>query len=136
MFVRLAALAAGQISSLILQPDTATATEDQIKSYLARPSTAGEVFGGFDANQDGTVTPAEIFSFAAHNTGPAAANPTLLGGFLAAVEAEMAFGAGNEHMIVVPGVRLSDLPQPYCSNGDVNVQPCLIFPAPAVTAAH
>jgi len=41
MFVRLAALAAGQISSLILQPDTATATEDQIKSYLARPSTAG-----------------------------------------------------------------------------------------------
>jgi prepilin-type N-terminal cleavage/methylation domain-containing protein len=136
MYVRLAALSAREISSLILQPGTAAATEDQIKSYLARPSAAGEVFGGFDANQDGTVTPAEIFSFAAHSTGPAAANPTLLGGFLAAVEAEMAFGAGNEHVPLVPGVRLSDLPQPYCSNGDANVQPCQIFAGPAVTQVH
>ena len=86
MLLRLAALAANEIANLILGPDAAAATEDQV-SFLAHPSTVAEVFNGLDVNHGGIVTPAEIFSFAAAGTGPVAApTPTLLGGFLAAVK--------------------------------------------------
>jgi len=131
MFLRLAALAAGEISSLILGPDTADATEDQVKNYLARPPVGGEVFGGFDVNHDGIVTPAEIFSFAANGTSPAVTpNATLLGPFLAAVRSEMALGVGNEHISSLPGVKPAELPTLYCSASSGNGPPCLIFPDP------
>jgi hypothetical protein len=49
------------------------------------------------------------------------------------VEAEMAFGAGNEHIASLPGVKLSDLPRRYCSQEENDVgPPCLIFPDPEV----
>jgi prepilin-type N-terminal cleavage/methylation domain-containing protein len=130
MFLRLASLAANQIANLILGPDAAAVTEDQVKGFLAQPSTLGEVFNGFDANHDGMVTPAEIFSFAAADTSPSAApTSTLLGGFLAAVKGEMALGAGNEHISSLPGVKLPGLPQQYCSQTKNNGSPpCLVFP--------
>lgn len=130
MFLRLAALAANEIANLILGPDATAVTDDQVKSFLAQPSTVVEVFNGFDPNHDGIVTPAEIFSFAAARTSPfAAPTPTLLGGFLAAVKGEMALGAGNEHISSIPGVKLPDLPQRYCSQAANNGSPpCLVFP--------
>jgi prepilin-type N-terminal cleavage/methylation domain-containing protein len=133
MFLRLAALAANEIANLFLGPDTAAATEDQVKSFLAQPSTVVDVFNGLDVNHDGIVTPAEIFSFAAAGTSPAAPAPTLLGGFLAAVKVEMALGAGNEHISSLPGVKLPALPQRYCSQGENDSSPpCMVFPDPEV----
>jgi prepilin-type N-terminal cleavage/methylation domain-containing protein len=130
MFLRLAALAANEIANLILGPDATAVTEDQVKSFLAQPSTVVEVFNGFDPNHDGIVTPAEIFSFAAAGTCLSVApTATLLGGFLTAVKGEMALGAGNEHISSIPGVKLSDLPQRYCSQAENNGSPpCLVFP--------
>jgi prepilin-type N-terminal cleavage/methylation domain-containing protein len=129
MFLRLAALAAGEMANLILGPDAAAITEDQVKNFLAQPSTLIEVFNGLDQNHDGIVTPAEIFAFSAPGASPAAAPPTLLGGFLAAVKDEMALGAGNEHLSAVPGISIPDLPQQYCSQGQNSSSPqCLVFP--------
>jgi prepilin-type N-terminal cleavage/methylation domain-containing protein len=134
MFLRLAALAAGQIADLILDPATPAATEDQIKRALARPSAIGDVFNAFDTSHDGTVTLAEIFSFASSATAPGAFPAPLLGTFLDKVETEMALGAGNEHIASLPGVKLMDLPQLYCSP-DEGV-PCLIFPDPEAPKQH
>lgn len=136
MYLRLAALAANQIVNFISEPGTAVATGDQIKSYLAQPSTVVDVFDGLDVNHEGTVTPAKIFSFAASGTSPAAtdATPTVLGPFLTAVKVEMALGAGNEHISTLPGIRLLDLPQRYCSQaGNDGNPPCTVFPDPETT---
>jgi hypothetical protein len=104
----------------------------KVKSFLARPSMVVDVFNGFDANHDGIVTSAEIFSFGAAGTSLSAASaPTLLGGFLAAVKVEMALGAGNENISSLPGVKLADLPQRYCTPApNEGNPPCLVLPDP------
>src|SRR5260370_12270230 len=112
MWLRLAVLGAGKISNVILGPDAAAATEEQVKDYLSRHSSVSDVFNGFDVNHDGSLTPAEILSFA-HSEG--LVSNTALRAFLGAVQAELAFGAGNEHVSSLPGIRLSDLPNRSCS---------------------
>lgn len=133
MYVRLASLAAGEISNQVLGPDVAAATEAQIRSYLAQPSTLTAVFAGFDVNRDGAVTPGEIFSFAAAGTNPTP-NTTVLGPFLAAVKSEMALGAANEHVALLPGVTLAVLPTQYCSTIPTSGRACSIFPDPEAPA--
>jgi prepilin-type N-terminal cleavage/methylation domain-containing protein len=135
MLLRLAALAAGEISNVILAPDSAATTEDEIKAYLAQGSTVREVFDGFDRNHDRTVTFSEIFP-------PTAPELAVVGGplsnFLPAVQRELALGAGNEHVGSLPGIRLNNLePQLLCGgdNGHGQAQgqesgKCSIFPDP------
>lgn len=139
MFLRLAALAGGEIANQILGPGAAAVTGSQVKNFLAQPSTVVEVFNGLDVNHDGAATPAEIFSFATEGTSPGSSSPTptRLGGFLAAVKAEMALGAGNEHISSLPGVTLSDLPRQYCAQGEnVGIPPCSVFPDPEILPQH
>jgi hypothetical protein len=53
--------------------------------------------------------------------------------FLRAVEQELALGAGNEHIISLPGITRSAVPQHYCSEGaehDEHACSCRIFPDP------
>ena len=53
------------------------------------------------------------------------------------VEREMAWGAANEHVTSLPGVRSSDLPQGYCSRReDVDSPLCSIFPDPEAQHKH
>lgn len=60
------------------------------------------VFHTLDANQDGSVTPAEILAYDQNPKDP-------LGNFLGFVGTTMQFGAGNEDVATLPGVRLSDI---------------------------
>jgi hypothetical protein len=133
MFLRIGALAAAQISNFILAPDSAATTEDEIKSYLARRTTVGEVFDGFDTNHNGAVGLTEIFppvNPEAVNLGGALSN------FLPAVQRELALGAGNEHIGNLPGVTLRSLGGKSLCNGDgqedgqSNSGKCSIFPDP------
>ncbi len=132
MFLRIAALAAGAVSNVLLQSDAPAATEGEIKAYLARRSTIEEVFDRFDTNHDGIVTFSKIF----HQREPriAESGGTDLSRFLLAVENELALGAGNEHVLSLPGIRRSALPQHYCSHEmedqEEEERPCSVFPDP------
>jgi hypothetical protein len=132
MFLRIAALAAGTLSNLLLHPQAPAATEDEIKAYLARRSTVDEVFARFDTNHDGIVTFNGIFGRSETPTGDAVG--AQLSGLLRAVEQELALGAGNEHLLSLPGIRRSALPQHYCSeegeHEDEDARSCRIFPDP------
>ncbi|MBI3680300.1 MAG: type II secretion system protein [Acidobacteria bacterium] len=134
MMLRIAALGAAQVAFLILGPDAPPANESAIKSYLARRSTVPEVFNRFDLNGDGRVALIEIFV-------PAVPGPTVgiaavsNGNLLAAISAEMALGAGKEHLELIPGVRPQDVPWRLCGgNGehddDSANRDCVIFPDP------
>ena len=118
MWLRLAALGTSKISNVIQGQDAAAATEEKVKDYLTRQSTISDVYSGFDVNHDGSVTPAEIVSFA-HSDGLFNnSGNTALGAFLSALQAEMAVGAGNERLRNLPGVSLRDLPHRHCSPGE------------------
>ncbi len=124
MFLRIAALAAGSLSNLILHPEAPAATDDDIRGYLARRTTVDEAFGRFDPNHEGIVTFNGIFGRRDSPGGDTVG--AALSGFLRAVEQELALGAGNEHILSLPGINRSDLPEQYCC-GDGS---CRIFPDP------
>ena len=132
MFLRIAALAADALSSLLLHPEAPAATGDGIKGYLARRTTVDEVFQRFDINRDGVVTFNGIF-FGGRDT-PGDILGVELSRFLQAVEQELALGTGNEHVISLPGIRRPALPERYCSEGgehkDEDARSCPIFPDP------
>lgn len=132
MFLRIAALAADAISSLLLHPEAPAPTEDEIKGRLAGRSTIDEVFQRFDTNHDGVVTFSEIFPVGRDTPGDILGAE--LSRFLQAVEQELALGAGNEHVLSLPGIRRSALPERYCSEGsehkDEDARSCPIFPDP------
>src|SRR5260370_15339833 len=92
MWLRLAALGAGKISNVILGPDAAAATEEQVKDYLSRPSAVRDDFNGVDVNHDGSLTPAEILSFA-HSEG--LVSNTALPPFLGPSTPERPFAPAN-----------------------------------------
>ena len=132
MFLRIAALAADALSSLLLHPEAPAATEDEIKGHLAGRTTVDEVFQRFDTNRDGVVTFNEIF--AGQREIPGDTLGAELSRFLQAVDQELALGAGNEHVLSLPGIRRSALPQRYCSeegeHKDEDARSCPIFPDP------
>jgi hypothetical protein len=132
MFLRIAALAADALSSLLLHPEAPAATEDEIKGHLAGRSTVDEVFQRFDTNHGGVVTLNGIFP--GRRDTPSDILGAELSRFLQAVEQELALGTGNEHVISLPGIRRSALPQRYCSEGskheDDDAPACPIFPDP------
>ena len=132
MFLRIAALAADALSSLLLHPEAPAATGDEIKGYLARRTTVDEVFQRFDTNRDGVVTFNGMF-LGGRDT-PGGILGAELSRFLQAVEQELALGTGNEHVISLPGIRRSALPDRYCSEGgehkDEDARSCPIFPDP------
>jgi hypothetical protein len=132
MFLRIAALAAGTISNLVLHPEAAAATEGEIKAYLARRSTVDEVFERFDPNHNGIVTFGKIFDRGETPAGDAVGAE--LSQFLLAVQRELALGIGNEHVFSLPGVGRSALAGHYCSEGaeheDEGERRCSIFPDP------
>jgi hypothetical protein len=132
MFLRIAALAAGAVSNVLLNSDAPAATEGEVKSYLARRSTVEEVFAQFDTNHDGIVTFSKIFQ--QRNPRIEDSGGTDLSRFLGAVENELALGAGNEHVLSLPGIRRSALPQHYCSHEmedqEEDGRPCSMFPDP------
>ena len=132
MFLRIAALAGGAVSNLLLHREAPGATEDEIKGYLAQPSIVDEVFARFDTNREGVVTFNGIFG---RSETPGDTLGAELSRFLRALEQELALGTGNEHVFSLPGIRRSALPQHYCSEGDEhddddNPRPCQIFPDP------
>src|SRR5262249_10161733 len=132
MFLRIAALAADALASLVLHPEAPATTGDEIKGHLARRTTVDEVFERFDTNHDGVVTFNRIFPGGRDTPGDILGAE--LSRFLQAVEQELALGIGNEHVISLPGVRRSALPQRYCSGGgkheDDDAPACAIFPDP------
>jgi prepilin-type N-terminal cleavage/methylation domain-containing protein len=131
MFLRIAALAAGAVSNVLLQPDAPAATEEEVKAHLAQRSTVQEVFDRFDTNHDGIVTFSKIFQQRGGQIEESGG--TDLSRFLLAVENELALGAGNEHVLSLPGVRRSALPQHYCSHemeDQEEGRPCSMFPDP------
>jgi hypothetical protein len=132
MFLRIAALAATTVSNLVLHPEAPVATESEIKGHLARGSTVDEVFATFDTNHDGTVTFSKIFTRG--EPIPGGALGAELSQFLLVVQRELALGAGNEHVLTLPGVPRSALPRHYCSEDgereDEHARFCPIFPDP------
>ncbi len=137
MFLRIAALGAGQISTFLLAPDSAAATENEIKAYLARRTSVGEVFDGFDRNHDGKVTFNEIFP-PLTGIGDTINTGGTLSSLLPAVQRELALGAGNEHIGNLPGITLRSLGGRSLCNGQGNddgrssFSNCSIFPDPGV----
>ena len=132
MFLRIAALAAGAVSNLVLHSEAPAATEGEIKAYLARRATVEEVFQEFDTNHDGIVTFSKIFNRREPRGDDSAG--AILSRLLGAVQNELELGAGNEHVPSLPGVRGSALPQRYCSqDSDDDLEdspPCPIVPDP------
>jgi hypothetical protein len=131
MFLRIAALGASQVASLILQFTDGTTPED-IRAYLGRRTTVAEVFHAFDLNNDGKVSLTEITQLAG---APATANSaSLFGNFFVLMSNEMALGAGGEKINTLPAVQFSQLGSDnICGNGqpgEGNQSPCAIFPEP------
>jgi prepilin-type N-terminal cleavage/methylation domain-containing protein len=127
MFLRIAALAAGTLSNLLLHPEAPAATEGDIKGYLARRTTVDEVFERFSTSREGIVTFNGIFGRRDSPGGDTVG--AQLSGLLRAVEQELALGAGNEHVLSLPGIRRSDAPESYCCP-DEDGRSCRIFPDP------
>jgi len=142
LFGRLAAIGASYAAQFIL--DFADGVNpDDIRAYLARGSTVPEVFQGFDFNKDGKVSPADIFPPGDVTTPAIVSTRAGLAGMFAALRAELALGAGNEHIDLLPGVSLGQIgPQNLCgrgNDGQGNGQtkaPCPIFPEPPPGAAE
>ena len=132
MFLRIAALGAGALSNLLLHPEAPAATDGDIRRYLARPTTVDEVSGRFDTTREGMVTFNGIFGRRDSPGGDTVS--AALSGFLLAVGQELALGAGNEHILSLPGIRRSAVPQHYCSeegeHEDEDARSCRIFPDP------
>jgi hypothetical protein len=79
-----------------------------LQAFLNDETTLPDTIRRLDADKDGKVTVDEVF----HAT--AAENPSLAG-FLAALRAEMAIGAGGEEIAKVPGTILGSLTRrPVC----------------------
>jgi prepilin-type N-terminal cleavage/methylation domain-containing protein len=131
MFTRIAAMGAVQVASQILQFQGYVSPED-IRTYLQRRSTAGEVFRALDLDGDGSVSPAEISRLGDGSVEPNPVNP--LGNFFDLVRREMAFGAGGERINALPAVQFQQLGSDrVCGNGqpgEGNQAPCPIFPEP------
>jgi len=135
MFLRLSALGAAQVASLILTPQQPSdspngVTPETIRRYLGRSSTVAETFHALDLNGDGKVSLAEILALGDPAAISAPAN--LFGNFFAALRSEMAIGAGENTSL--PAVQLPQLGKfGICGNGqpgEGNQAPCPIFPEP------
>jgi len=111
MLMRLAARGAFEAGAQVLG-STSGITAQEIRSYLASPSTVSNVFNGLDLDHDGQVDWGDF---------NAVSSASPLFPFIEQIKAEMAIGAFNEHVTSLPGVKLTDLPQNLCS------------PEPAVT---
>jgi len=127
MFLRIAAHGAGTLSNLLLHPEAPVTADDTIRGYLARRTTVDEVFARFDPNHERILTFNGIFGRRDSPGGDTVGAE--LSGFLRAVEQELALGAGNEHILSLPGIDQSDVPQQYCC-GDGDTTSCRIFPDP------
>jgi hypothetical protein len=133
MFLRIAALGAGQVANLILtEPSDSPAgvTPETIRDYLSRAATPGEVFQALDLNGDGKVSLAEILTLG--NPGTASNSVPFFGDFFVMMRKELGILPGENTLL--PAVQL---PPPgkfrLCGNGqsgEGNQAPCPIFPEP------
>jgi Tfp pilus assembly protein PilE len=98
MFTNIFVKGAEVVTDLLNAPDADPSAPSLVREFVRSPETVPQVFQTLDANGDEMVTPQEILN---SRTGP--------GGFIGFVEQEMAFGAGNEDVLLLPGVFLSDL---------------------------
>ena len=130
MFLRLASFGAIQVSLSILNFGGGVTPED-IRTNLSQPNTVHDVFAALDLNHDGMVSFSEILQVGNADTSNANSR---FGNFFSMLQAEMALGAGNEHVVNLPAVQLKDLgPDSVCSNGhpgEGNQAPCPLFPEP------
>jgi prepilin-type N-terminal cleavage/methylation domain-containing protein len=111
MFANIHALAGQAIGSLLVQrPDALPRLAETLQS---RESFL-DAFKRLDANGDGSVTLAEIFSFKGDNTGA-------LGELLPAVQKELRLGLGGENFQSIPGVTLAMLTKPSETRDDVSL---------------
>lgn len=98
MFTNIFVKGAEVVTDLLNAPDADPSAPSQVREFVRSPETLPQVFQMLDANGDEMVTPQEILN-----------SRTDTGGFIAFIEQEMAFGAGNEDVRSLPGVSLSDL---------------------------
>jgi hypothetical protein len=88
---------AGQaIGALLVQMPSALG---RVADVLEQNQTPSEVFRRLDLDGDGSVRPAEIFSFQGDNTGT-------LGELLPAIQRDMQLGLAGENAAMLPGVTL------------------------------
>lgn len=139
MFARIAAIAGIQIGNLIVNFGSPGVTEQDIKSYLGQPSTLSHVLQGFDLNGDGKISLTEMFPVTNGDGGGGTGltnTAPVLSGFLGAIRAELALGAGNEHVATLPAVQISNLPHTLCKansgddGGEDGNHGCTVFPDP------
>ncbi|HXM35033.1 MAG TPA: type II secretion system protein, partial [Pyrinomonadaceae bacterium] len=96
MFAKIHQRAAHTIGSLLVQMPNALG---DVNRKLGDEQLVFDVFHKLDANGDGSVTPAEVFSFRGDNTGA-------LSELLPYIEQQMQLGVAGENVNGLPGVSL------------------------------
>jgi Tfp pilus assembly protein PilE len=112
MFANVHGRAGQAIASLLAQmPDALGRVQETLKS----DKTFSDAFRKLDANGDGSVTLAEIFSFNGDNTGT-------LSQLLPYIQDQLQLGLAGENTNALPGVSLSMLTAPSDTHGPVSLR--------------
>lgn len=131
MFLKIAGLGAAAVAAAIFDYDNSSnamgpATADSIRTALALPNLMDDIFAALDANHDGTVTMAEIFSYQDH--AHESTIPDRVADFLAASRNQISIVAGDDDLKAV-GFTRADLPPVLCANTPGTLAPpCTVFP--------
>jgi prepilin-type N-terminal cleavage/methylation domain-containing protein len=134
MFLKISGLGAAAVAGAIFDyadgvmhgDGTGPVTADLIRNSLAQPSLMANIFAAMDANGDGTLTMAEIFSYQRH--APGNTTPDRIADFLAASRDQISIIASDADLKAV-GFTLSDFPPVLCSNSSGPFSsPCTVFP--------
>ena len=115
MFANIHALAGNLLGQLFNQ---AGVKFSDISRKLNEPTLVGGVFRRF-AGGDGSVKPAEIFTFDFNSVGTGAADIPGLTQFLPAVQRELGIGDGGEDVALLPAVQKADLRRDIAENPGV-----------------
>jgi prepilin-type N-terminal cleavage/methylation domain-containing protein len=119
MFVRVAAHGALEVATQILSSSQPITSQD-IRAYLASPSTVANTFNGLDLDHDGK------FGFS-DMTAVSSGSP--LFPFFQQILTDMGIGLYNEHVTMLPAVQLSALKSQSLCPPETGAA-CDIFPEP------
>lgn len=134
MFLKIAGLGAAAVAGAIFDysdgvgrgDGTGPVTADLIRGSLAQPSLMANIFAVLDANGDGTLTMAEMFSYQRHAHGNTI--PDRVADFLTAARDQISIIAGDADLKAVRAT-LSDFPPVLCTNTPGPLTPsCTVFP--------